>query len=595
MQSAGMSATDTTRASKAKAVMKGLGSVMAGLKPKQIQIEIDDESDDEVSLRALVARSSGEKSPKKRRLQSQISDTLAEVPETMAEVSDTMADDDSSPPVSQDPYAIGGHGQPSEDSGLTPPGTPATLPSMDDAHSKALEDPASGRTSDASAPQAPQVPQALGGGADVGADGGANGMGAEGLVATDRDVTHDANAISQMSTAEYLEFAKSLVVNPNDISQFEGLKKQCEAVESEAARRKQNAYDELKKLAETGKHKAKDNAYQRFMREANEEESKDYRKLKSNKDREAFRDKWIMKRYTSVLNEKEHDESYSHVDTTLGKMLTFGACVQDLGGWEWQPAIDGTKRLFAKCFRLGGKWHDVCEFTELTRCLVLAKEYRDVFTNKWALYEKQFEEDNGEGEPASKRAKLAEVRSMKSQTAGPAEQAEAAEGGSGTPTPKAKAKTKAKAKGKAAGSADGADGAADGGGPQPKPAQTPEKQKLAKLLKDGNALKAELIRLRGSVSSIVTKIKGGGEEYAWANNAENVGKLEKLMCECDESISTFGQEFVLNSTATIKKRYVDARISSEMTKFLGCRGQLQSVSNFYEKIVKSTVAMADNS
>ena len=74
-------------------------------------------------------------------------------------------------------------------------------------------------------------------------------------------------------------------------------------------------------------------------------------------------------------------------DVSIGEYMCFGALVVRLGGWTWPPAIKAAKRSFYLCAQLGGKWFYKETFTGLHHALVMKTQHKEIFTQKWGLYE----------------------------------------------------------------------------------------------------------------------------------------------------------------------------------------------------------------
>ena len=100
--------------------------------------------------------------------------------------------------------------------------------------------------------------------------------------------------------------------------------------------------------------------------------------------------------YSKKVSYKTHTQDYREVSEAFGKYMNFGQAVKHYGGWKWNSSIGAAKRTFAKAIRLGGKWIDYDESSELLTVLILEKQHRTIFDEKWSLAKKEWERNDTE-------------------------------------------------------------------------------------------------------------------------------------------------------------------------------------------------------
>lgn len=115
-----------------------------------------------------------------------------------------------------------------------------------------------------------------------------------------------------------------------------------------------------------------------------------------------FRTNWAKTTFEHHIRKKRFETSYTRVDKSKGRQLTFGALVQAYGGWEWAPAIVAAKKTSFKCAKLGEPWCEWDRFEEL-------QEYEEIFTKSWQEFEEttsETQKSGGSDEPAVRQGEL---------------------------------------------------------------------------------------------------------------------------------------------------------------------------------------------
>ena len=300
-------------------------------------------------------------------------------------------------------------------------------------------------------------------------------------------------------------------------------------VRNETMARMKSKVDEnvayLEEVARTGLFDIRDKVGQRFQRDhkPGSENHTKYSLLKSRQAKAEYRKSWSQAKFKNHVEGKEHEESYTVIDSEKGSYKTFGALVVHYGGWGWPPAIKGAYMHAAKAARMGGQWSYVDGWSGLQHFFLLERRWEGIMSEKWSLFQKQITE-------VADKTELAD---------------DAANSGAATPQGKSKAKAKAKAKALAGGEGDG--------GKQPKkPHEGGGPDDTADNLKEACRLKGLMAKYKLAGETLSAKIKTDAD-YKWARNGENMGLLDKALEALDLSLGDFGKEFLVHDHRQVKK------------------------------------------
>lgn len=242
--------------------------------------------------------------------------------------------------------------------------------------------------------------------------------------------------------------------------------------------------------------------------------------------------------------EKRETKAWQDVDEELGEHMTLGAIVVLFGGWTWQPAVVGAKRLAATCAKLGQPWIIEDYMSGLTMYLVLRRRSRHLLKQSWEMFEEHYNKDELAAARGDDKAKM--EGSGTASAGGPKTPATAAGGTSGTPKGM-------DSKGEDKELPDGKSTAAGGHTPPPK---TEAKEGLEQALtKEASKVKAQLLKHRSMAKTLIEAIHCE-PEWDWANNAPNVGDLEFKLGALDGGIakSPFNSALLINDPKSMKNR-----------------------------------------
>ena len=101
-------------------------------------------------------------------------------------------------------------------------------------------------------------------------------------------------------------------------------------------------------------------------------------------------------------------------------------------------------------------------------------------------------------------------------------------------------------------------------------------------------------RFRGKASlvwsaadQLVAQItSAASEDWAWANNPQNVGRLETLVKDTKTSMSQFHRQFMTEDLTKLKTRYGEHTMISELTAFLSLNNEIKKIELLTKQLVK---------
>ena len=299
--------------------------------------------------------------------------------------------------------------------------------------------------------------------------------------------------------------------------------------------------------------------------------------------RKEVRKRWAKEDFAYVLSEKHFVESYKKVDVSLGKMYTFGALVKELGGWKWKPAIWGAKLHFIKAMRMGGRWIERDDMSNLLMALRLERTHKEVMSNKWTRFTKfhndkmiaERADDSGDDAPG-------EIEDDEEPTgAEPTAGARKNKKDKGKLDPKAKAKTKASARGKVTPPKPPNEGGDDG---DIDDAISKRKIQEAKdLNKTCQKIKTLLKSCQADAGTLLQAF-GSDPAYEWGKGAAT-GELALKNCMTIE-LTAFHSEFLMEPIINLHKRYNIDFVISELEGFEAKKESVDTLNALVQKLVR---------
>ena len=127
----------------------------------------------------------------------------------------------------------------------------------------------------------------------------------------------------------------------------------------------------------------------KFARNATTGIKHNYKQLKTDADRKAFRLDWARRELDTLTHGKRHERSWQRVDTERGRYMTLAKIAEEFGyNADPERAMAGAIKYAKKCAALGGKWTwEDTEFSEMSMYLYLNREFREDLTQSWTMYE----------------------------------------------------------------------------------------------------------------------------------------------------------------------------------------------------------------
>ena len=124
------------------------------------------------------------------------------------------------------------------------------------------------------------------------------------------------------------------------------------------------------------------NKFRDDMKKRTETEQLHYANLSQDESR-AFRAQWLNEQIANVKTKHSQSSSWRRIDSTKGKLKTYGRCVVDFGGWSWPDAIRGATNVVAKCTLMGHPWIQQHPQSGLQEFMVLEQGFSEHFEKAW--------------------------------------------------------------------------------------------------------------------------------------------------------------------------------------------------------------------
>ena len=79
--------------------------------------------------------------------------------------------------------------------------------------------------------------------------------------------------------------------------------------------------------------------------------------------------------------------------------------------------------------------------------------------------------------------------------------------------------------------------------------------------------KQEYLTVQASTTQLLCTIRED-RAYKWADNPQNRGRLESLLADMQEKLSDWDKEYITNPASSLRKKYNDARVLTELNNFV---------------------------
>ena len=76
------------------------------------------------------------------------------------------------------------------------------------------------------------------------------------------------------------------------------------------------------------------------------------------------------------------------------------------------------------------------------------------------------------------------------------------------------------------------------------------------------------------------------EEWAWANNSQNSGRLEKLVSDTKACMSQFHRQFMTEDLSKVKNKYGAQTITVELKALLSIDTEIKKIEALTRQLVK---------
>ena len=90
-----------------------------------------------------------------------------------------------------------------------------------------------------------------------------------------------------------------------------------------------------------------------------------------------------------------------------------------------------------------------------------------------------------------------------------------------------------------------------------------------------------------AATQLVDQIQGiNSEEWSWANNPQNSGRLQNLVAETKGAMSQFHRQFMTEDLQKIKGKFGTSTITTELTALLSLDSEIKKIEAFTKQLVK---------
>ena len=294
-----------------------------------------------------------------------------------------------------------------------------------------------------------------------------------------------------------------------------------------------------------------------------------YQTLAGQQGRAAFRAKWSTLKLQQTIKEKPFCQDYRVVDTEKGTHLPYEVIVQKEGGAASATARTASMLYIDKCLKMLGAWVSFNAMTERAEFLYIQKIHKESFTQAWSTYTT---ERSKSGEQPSARAPAATAA-----TAVPPASARRV----APNDPEVPVATPAKRK--------------DLGDGENKEKGTVAKQRKQlshtdKLLQHSTKVKGKYHGVMSGAATLVANIEAGMEDWSWADNPVNVGKLKEFLNGLRSKVDVFGNE-ILAKDAEDLKQSEETELPLKLENFVALGWDIQAVEMQMKKLLAAHKAM----
>ena len=264
-----------------------------------------------------------------------------------------------------------------------------------------------------------------------------------------------------------------------------------------------------------------------------------------------FRVRWVEEKYKAMKRGRVKSETWRHVDITSGKRMPLGKMIQDQG--HDQLGVLGCIKTAYKCSLMGAPWAQQHPQTERMEYTLLESSFAETFEGAWRA---STEEVNPSIEINKGVAAHSQAPKRAAITEGDAEE---------NPS-KRRQTTPTKDK-------------------DPKPPATKDEKSTAAMQKKSCALKVQALQVTSSASALLQEIDER-DDWSWARNAQNQGKIKAQLDDFRQCLTQFGRSLLAQDMAVLKKRVVPEQWAKELEGFLACKPKLDLLATTVRQMLK---------
>lgn len=265
-----------------------------------------------------------------------------------------------------------------------------------------------------------------------------------------------------------------------------------------------------------------------------------------------FRAAWANRVLSTHIKQSSVEQETERTLTeTMGEYMTLGAVVLRYGGWEWKEGVAGAKRLASRCALMGGRWIKQCPFSRLQMYFVVTHRHLDVFERAWSKKTEEYgvtevasDAAGSEGPaPAAPTAAASAGASASGQAAACATPAAGAVPSTPRPAGGPPMTPGQKQVGQQGGEGHGGQGEGLPLDPTPTPKPKPVNPHAARS-REAMQVKQMIMKHTSAARELLQKVRDD-DDFAWARNPDNMGKLEEAMNVFQSSLTPFARDMLV--------------------------------------------------
>lgn len=336
----------------------------------------------------------------------------------------------------------------------------------------------------------------------------------------------------------------------------------------------------LRQVVETGRMDPRSPVAQKFYADhkpgsANHSE---FTKKKTHASKNEHKVEWAQTCLDTMETKKVHKRSFKKVDTTKGEHMPLGLLIEQFGiHYDRKSAIKCGMKHAEKCAKLTGDWIHYDNMSETLWFLFLKKQWQSEFEEAWTMLKTEMAKPSSGNEPSAEQVEA--LMDEGTGSAGDLPKAAGDEQASAANVASASNGTAEKGKGKAAKATRQAKGEGKGKG---KAKGTgieagADNTRKVDIMATAQKLKKKFSMVTTTAQELVELINSGAEEWDWAANDKNVGRLQATMVSLREGVTEFGKKFLVQDVKTLKSMFGAAHLEGHLKQFISLESKVDKV------------------